>query len=118
MPLSAWDYQRLHMLVMLRNPGSLLIGTLGIAVIGGIFVPDGTPPAPKTAEEFVEFAQRPSTEPEEAMEAYNKALSMKPGILLYSLHKRSSNLAAQRRESHVLFGKVYVRRHFGLVPLT
>jgi len=58
MPLSEWDHQRLYMFRMVSNPGSLWIGTLGIAVIGGIFVSDGTPPAPKTAEEFVEFAQR------------------------------------------------------------
>ena len=57
MPLSEWDHQRLYMFRMVSNSGSLWIGTLGIAVIGGIFIPDGTPPAPKTAEEFVEFAQ-------------------------------------------------------------
>lgn len=80
MPLSAWDYQRLNMLVMLKNPGSLLLGTLGIGILGFLFS-SGSPPAPKTAEEFVEFAQRPSTEREEALEAYNKALSMKPVLV-------------------------------------
>ena len=82
MPLSAWDYQRLSMLRMASNPGSLLIGTLGMAVIGGIFIPDGTPPAPKTAEEFVEFAQRPSTEPEEAMDALTTKRFLLSPILL------------------------------------
>jgi tetratricopeptide (TPR) repeat protein len=98
MPLSAWDYQRLHMLVMLRNPGSLWIGTLGIAVIGWIFIPSGTPPAPKTAEEFVEFAQRPSTEREEALEAYNKALSMKPNLVEAYLGRGKLNIQQYYRE--------------------
>jgi ABC-type glycerol-3-phosphate transport system substrate-binding protein len=89
---------RLYMFRMVSNPGSLWIGTLGIAVIGGIFVSDGTPPAPKTAEEFVEFAQRPSTEPEEVMDAYNKAISMRPDFVEAYLGRGKLNIQQYYRE--------------------
>lgn len=97
MPLSAWDYQRLNMLVMLKNPGSLLLGTFGLGILGFLFS-SGTPPAPKTAEEFVEFAQRPSTEREEALEAYNKAISMKPNLVEAYLGRGKLNIQQYYRE--------------------
>lgn len=97
MPLSASDYQRLHMLVMLKNPASLLIGTLGIGILGFLFT-SGSPPAPKTAEEFVEFAQRPSTKREEALEAYNKALSMKPELIEAYLGRGKLNIKQYYQE--------------------
>jgi len=97
MPLSAWDHQRLHMFVMLRNPGSLLLGTFGLGIMG-FLVSSGTPPAPKTAEEFVEFAQRPSTEREEAREAYNKAISMKPELVEAYLGRGKLNIQQYYQE--------------------
>jgi len=97
MPLSAWDHQRLHMFGMLKNPGSLLIGTIGMSIVG-IFFSSGTPPAPKTAEEFVEFAQRPSTEREEALEAYNKAISMKPDLIEAYLGRGKLNIKQYYQE--------------------
>jgi tetratricopeptide (TPR) repeat protein len=97
MPLSAWDHQRLHMFGMLKNPGYLLVGTLGMGILG-IFFSSGTPPAPKTAEEFVEFAQRPSTEREEAREAYNKALSLKPDLVEAYLGRGKLNIQQYYQE--------------------
>ncbi len=97
MPLSAWDYQRIHMFIMLKNPGSLLLGTIGIGVFGILFS-SGSPPEPKTAEEFVEFAQRPSTDREEAREAYKKAISMKPELVEAYLGRGKLNIQQYYQE--------------------
>jgi hypothetical protein len=53
---------------------------------------------PKTAEEFVEFAQRPSTEREEALEAYNKPLSMKPDLVEAYLGRGKLNIQKYYQE--------------------
>lgn len=111
MPLSVWDYQRLHIFVMLRNPISLYVGTLGIGILG-FLISAGSPPVPKTAEEFVEFAQRPSTEREEALQAYDKALSMEPNLVEAYLGRGKLNIQRYYQEklsnkTHQAFARHY-----------
>jgi tetratricopeptide (TPR) repeat protein len=81
MGLSPWDFQRVNMLIMLKNPGALLLGTFGVGLMGwSSVIFHRTPPEPKTASEFIEYAQEPEREPQQALQAYSKAIALNPNI--------------------------------------
>lgn len=81
MRLNPWDFQRVSMLIMLRNPGALFLGTLGMGLMGLTSVMfERTPPEPKTASEFIEYAQEPEREPQQALQAYTKAIALNPSL--------------------------------------
>jgi hypothetical protein len=92
--MNQWDFQRVNMLVMLRNPGALLIGTLGMGLMGlpSMLVSNRTPPEPKSAEEFIEYAQEPEREPQQALQAYTKAIALNPNLPEAYLGRGSNEL--------------------------
>ena len=93
MRMSPWDFQRVNMLIMLRNPGALLLGTLGMGLMGITSVMfERTPTEPKTAEEFIEYAQEPEREPKQALQAYTKAIALNPNLPEAYLGRGSNEL--------------------------
>ncbi len=113
MGLSPWDFQRVNMLIMLRNPGALLLGTLGMGLMGLTSVMfERTPPEPKTAEEFIEYAQEPQREPQQALQAYTKAIALNPSLTeAYLGRGRVSVLEYYRQKLSYKTNTAFARKH-------